>query len=514
MMTSVNRHAPINLDELLQDFVAESYLSNQQITGLTSNSRQVRKGYLFIAQTGLTRHAIDFAGDAIDAGAVAVLYDLNDKYNLQRLNLLQKQYDIAFIPVENLQLKTGQIASRFYAYPSRQLTLIGVTGTDGKTSVTHLLVQAFNRLGKKAGSVGTLGYGVANNNLKMTHFTTPEAITLQSILFELSLAGCEYAVMEVSSHALEQHREAGCDFKFAVLTNLGSDHLDYHGDLEHYKAAKARLFAQQDLSAKIINLDDDFGQSLLAANKGERVTAYSLDQSVSSSHDETMSRVTLVTYSMGSKGLQLRISTPAGEIQIQTALIGDFNINNILCCASVLFQLGFELNEIEYCLQNLQPIPGRMEYFPAIDRVPAVVIDFAHTEQALSACLNSLKQYCQGKMICIFGCGGDRDQSKRPKMATVAEQLADQVIVTDDNPRNEPAEQIIRDILKGFKLPEKVRVIHDREVAIQMAISAATTDDMVVITGKGHEQYQIIGDQRLPFSDHYVVKQIRNRGTV
>ncbi len=510
MMTSISRQTEITLDTLLQGYVDDQYLLNLEITGLTSNSKEVKKGNLFVAHAGLTRHAIDFVSDAIDAGAVAIIYDAYDSYNLQRIPLLEKQHAVSFIPVKDLQKKTGNIASRFYAYPSRHFKLIGVTGTDGKTSVTHLLVQAFNRLNKKAGSVGTLGYGLSNNKLKMTHFTTPEAITLQSILFELSLADCEYVVMEVSSHALEQYREAGCEFDIAVLTNLGSDHLDYHIDLDHYKAAKARLFERQGLTGKVLNLDDEFGRQLISSNKGDNVIGYS----VNDTNNQAIPLVTLVSSTMATKGLQLCVSTPEGLIQIETGLIGDFNINNLLCCISVLFQLGYRPEQIEQGMQGLQPIPGRMEFFPSINEKPAVVIDFAHTEQALSACLTSLKNYCEGRMVCIFGCGGDRDQSKRPKMAAVAEQLADQVIVTDDNPRNESAEKIMREILSGFNNPQGVRVIHDREVAIETAMSGASAKDLVVIAGKGHEQFQIIGNKRLPFSDHYVVKQIRKREAV
>ncbi len=514
MMTSICRQTEITLDVLLQGYVAPHYLSKLEILGLTSNSKEVKKGYLFVALAGITRHAIDFVGDVVNSGAVAIIYDAGDTYSLQRIALLRKQYSVEFIAVENLKEKTGLIASRFYAYPSRQFKLIGVTGTDGKTSVTHLLVQAFNQLGKLAGSVGTLGYGVSNNHLKMTHFTTPEAITLQSILFELSQAHCEYVVMEVSSHALQQHRESGIEFDIAVLTNLGSDHLDYHGDLENYKAAKSRLFEKQNLSGMVLNLDDELGRSLNDNFKGVKVAGYSVNSVLSDEVHRPENSISLVTVEMAAEGLRLLTSTPDGLLDIQTGLIGDFNINNVLCCISVLYQLGFSISDIENSMQGLRPIPGRMEYFPSINQHAAVVIDFAHTEQALSACLNSLKSYVEGNIICVFGCGGDRDQSKRPKMAAVAESLADQVIVTDDNPRNESAEKIMQDILAGFEQPQKVQVIHDRELAIETAMANASEEDLVVIAGKGHEKIQIIGNQRLPFSDHYVVRQIRNRGTV
>lgn len=503
MMTSVSRRTEITLDVLLQGYVTNAALPNVEITGLTSNSAEVNSGNLFIALAGLTRHAIDFTDDAVNAGAAAIIYDADDSYCSQRIPLLEKQYALNFIPVVDLQQKTGDIASRFYAYPSQKFKLIGVTGTDGKTSVTHLLIQAFTRLNKKAGSVGTLGYGLSNK-LKMTQFTTPDAITLQAILFELSLAECEYVVMEVSSHALEQYRESGCQFDIAVLTNLGSDHLDYHGDQAHYKAAKYRLFEKQGLSGRVVNLDDEFGRSLAEGYKDDNVISYSSDPGT-----DSLAGVKLHSSTLQAEGIKVTVSTPEDLIKIQTGLIGDFNINNLLCCISVLLQLEFNPQQIEQCMQGLKPIPGRMEYFPSFNHKPAVVIDFAHTEQALSACLNSLKKYCEGRLICVFGCGGDRDRSKRPKMATTVEQLADQIVVTDDNPRNESPEQIMRDILSGFSNPELVRVIHDREIAIETALAEADEKDLVLVAGKGHEKFQIVGNQRLPFSDHFVIAQIR-----
>lgn len=502
MMPAMHRRSALTLNVLLQGFAEELKVPELPVSGITSNSEQVKQGELFVAQAGLTRHAIDYAGDAVNAGAVAVIYDANDRYSLQRVALLSKQYDIYFIAINNLQQNTGEIASRFYNHPGQHFKLIGVTGTDGKTSVTHLLVQALVKLGKKAGSIGTLGYGVANE-LKMTQFTTPDAISLQKLLFELALEACEYVVMEVSSHALEQYRVNGCQFDIAVLTNLGSDHIDYHGDHANYRAAKSRLFDFQNLSARVINSNDEFGRALQLKYKGNRVVDYS-----SNTASAVSAQVKLLSSNMKPQGIQISVETVQGVLDINSGLIGDFNIDNLLACVAVLLQLGFDRQQIEVGMQGLQPIPGRMEYFPSQGQAPAVVIDFAHTEQALYACLNSLKKSCKGRLVCVFGCGGDRDQSKRPKMAAVAEQLADRVIVTDDNPRHESSEKIMRDILSGFKYPDRIRIIHDRQVAIETALAEAGQNDLVVIAGKGHEQIQIVGDRRLPFSDRYVVKQI------
>jgi len=507
-MSVRDQSASVTLRSLLQGFTDARYLDDCPVAGITSDSQQVNEGDVFIAQAGLTRHAIDFVPQAMEAGAVAVLYDEDDDYCRQRMPLLDKQYSIRWIPVRGLLRKAGQIAARYYADPSESMTLIGVTGTDGKTSVTHLLVQALSQLGKRVGSVGTLGYGVANR-LKMTSYTTPDAITLQSILAELREQQCEYVVMEVSSHALEQYRVSGCEFDLALLTNLGSDHLDYHGTVENYAASKSALFAFNSLQGRVVNANDQLGQELLAQYAGAQTLAF--DARVGQSEGNA---VTLLHSRMKAEGLNIVADTPMGQVRVQSALVGSFNVDNLLAGIAALQLLGLAVDEIERGMQNLRAIPGRMEFYPSVGQLPAVVIDFAHTEQALQACLGALQGYQRGGLYCVFGCGGDRDQSKRPKMAAVAEQLADQVILTDDNPRYEPAQKIMQEILVGFTNPDQVRVIHDRRAAIETALHQAGRDGLVVIAGKGHEQFQIVGDQRIPFSDRQVVQQMREEAAL
>lgn len=503
-MISPTHSATTTLDELLSGFAVSGVVPRLPISGITSNSRGVKKDDLFIAQAGLTRHAIDFVAEAVQAGAVAVLYDAYDPYCQQRIPLLQKQFDVTWIALPELQKVTGEIASRYYGNPSQDCKLIGVTGTDGKTSVTHLLVQALVRLKQNVGSVGTLGYGIGNH-LTMTNYTTPDAITLQSLIFELTRQGCKTLVMEVSSHALEQYRVSGCSFDIAVLTNLGSDHLDYHGTRQHYAKAKSALFEFAGLSRRVLNLKDEFGKSLAAKHADNQVISYTTD-----SGKGPVADVVLLHGELTPQGLHVSASTPLGNVDIQSALIGRFNIDNLLACISVLIGLDFSVEQIEQAMQGLQPIPGRMQYFPAQSNQPAVVIDFAHTEQALAACLDSIKDSCHGDIYCVFGCGGDRDQSKRSKMGRVAEQMADHVFITDDNPRHESPEAIVEDILSGIQQPLEVRIIHDRQIAIETAMSQADNNDLVLIAGKGHEQIQIVGDQRLPFSDARVVRQYRH----
>jgi UDP-N-acetylmuramoyl-L-alanyl-D-glutamate--2,6-diaminopimelate ligase len=508
MMAHQNLPTTITLKQLLQGFADAEYLSDLAIQGISSNSQMVNPGDVFVARQGMLHHAIDYAVDAVKKGAIAVLYDANDSYCMQRIDLLEKQINAQWVPVADLNRMSSKIASRFYGDPGRMLKLIAVTGTDGKTSVTHLLVQALTRLGKTAGSIGTLGYGIANR-LNMLGFTTPDAICVQSLLAELLDKGCEYVAMEVSSHALQQYRVSGCEFDIALFTNLGSDHLDYHGTLEQYAAAKSQLFDFSSLNGRVFHTDDEVGKKLFQK--------YNSSSSLAVNAHTQMSQVNSVSLKhsqMNDQGLEIISATSLGDIRIQSALIGSFNIDNLLSCVAALQLLNFDRAQIESAMQQLKPIPGRMEYYPPDNGYSAVVIDFAHTEQALQACLTALKDSYQGALYCVFGCGGDRDKSKRPAMAVVAERLSDYVILTDDNPRNESPQEIMSDIVAGLQHPELVRVIHDRADAIKTAINQANENDLVVIAGKGHEQFQIIGDQKIPFSDRELVLQIRQERSI
>jgi UDP-N-acetylmuramoyl-L-alanyl-D-glutamate--2,6-diaminopimelate ligase len=485
------------LEGLIGADVLSPSLQGLPVTGLSSDSRRTRPGDLFVAESGLGRPGVDFAPDALEAGAVAVLHDAADAYARERVALLQRQYDQPWIALPDLARHVGEIASRFHHHPSAAYRLIGVTGTDGKTSVTHLLMQALERLEHHPGSIGTLGY-VQPGQLVPTGYTTPDALRLQGMLSDLRQQGCDVVVMEVSSHALDQQRVAGCAFDIAALTNLGQDHLDYHGDRDRYAAAKARLFDLPGLSLRVLNLDDPLGRELAMRHAGETVIGYSR-------RGDEQARIRLVDSSMDRQGLRIRVDCDGEQLEIGSGLVGGFNVENLLACIAILRGLELAPGEIASALQQLQPIPGRMEFFPAAEGRPAVVIDFAHTEQALEACLESLRGFCRGRLFCVFGCGGDRDRGKRPRMAAVAERLADEVIVTDDNPRNESPERIMADILAGFADPQRVRVIHDRQTAIETALAQAAPEDLVLIAGKGHEQVQIVGDRRLPFSDRRVV---------
>jgi UDP-N-acetylmuramoyl-L-alanyl-D-glutamate--2,6-diaminopimelate ligase len=440
------------------------------------------------------------------------MYCAQDDYSQNQIDLLRKQIETQWIGVDNLDRVNGEVVSRFFGEPSKAMTIIGVTGTDGKTSVTHLLTQALTRLKKTTASIGTIGYGIGNKRQPITH-TTPDAVTLQSYLHEFQEQQCEYVVMEVSSHSLDQYRVNGCDFDIAVLTNLGRDHLDYHGTRQVYAAAKARLFSDFELSAKVVNADDEFGRSLCEpVETSSALIRFSAQPQSPSLNDVQGSsigaEVRLIKNNITDKGLSMQVASPVGEIMANTALMGRFNIENTLACISTLIALGFDREQIQLAVTDLQPIPGRMEQFKGASDQPAVVVDFAHTEQALRACLATCRECTTGKIWCVFGCGGDRDQGKREGMGQAAEQLADRVIITDDNPRTEPPEQIIAEILLGLSNPEKVSVVHSRLLAIEFALSEAGANDLVVIAGKGHELEQIVGIERHPFSDRQVVQRI------
>ena len=499
----VNTKVPgISLPDLLSGFDLLEPVPSIEICNIASNSAQVTANSAFIALPGIKSNGIDYAIDAVKAGAVVVIYDASDEYSLQRIPLLRKQVDTHWVGVAQLERANGHIVSRFFGDPGQAMTIVGVTGTDGKSSVTHLVTQALTRIGKRCASIGTLGYGIANQ-LTPDSLTTPDAVSLQSRLFQFQQQRCEYVVMEVSSHALEQYRVNGCDFDIAVLTNLGRDHLDYHGSHENYAAAKARLFHEFELSGRVVNVDDAFGCEL-----GRQLAPDSLVRYSVKGGQQPETEVMLKSCELTANGQNILAATPLGEVIAVTALIGRFNIENTLACIATLVALGLSHAEIELAVKDLKPIPGRMEKFDGGCGHASAVIDFAHTEQALRACLEACRDHCEGRLWCVFGCGGDRDQGKRSGMGRAVEELADRIIVTDDNPRNEAPEKIVSEILAGMRQPQRACVVHNRQAAIEYALSQAAPQDLVVIAGKGHEQEQIVGNERRPFSDRHVVSRI------
>lgn len=468
------------------------------ISGLAIDSREVKKGDVFLAISGSHSNSTDHIKEAIDKGANAIVAEGSvNKGRVFEDGLVVELF------VDGLKDKVGLIADRFFRSPSTDISVIGVTGTNGKTSVTHYLASYFSNENETSGVIGTLGYGLfskGDSELRETGFTTPNVVQVHQCLAELRDAGAKSVFMEVSSHGLSQQRVDGVKFEGAVFTNLTHEHLDYHGSMENYAASKAKLFSKSCLKFAVINEDDEYsGQFIKSVPAGTNIFTYG----VKSNAD-----IAVLDYQLrpGSLlALAAEISTPAGNFNIHSSLVGLFNLSNLLAVLSVAVAKQ-ALKSCEQRIQSIQPVNGRMQMLRAKDK-PLVVIDFAHTPDALKNAISASKSHCEGNVIVVFGCGGNRDVEKRNVMARIAEDLADKVIVTDDNPRNEAADIITDQIFEGFKNKNAVVLEHDRESAIKLGISQAKPQDLVLIAGKGHETWQEIKGKKYHFSDLEVAKR-------
>ena len=461
------------------------------IRELTLDSRQVRPGDLFLAVPGAKLDGRAHIADALKQGAAAVAYE-------DQGTVVLPLTDVPLIPVKGLIGQLSDIAGRFYGEPSRQLTLVGVTGTNGKTSVTQLLAQALDLLGQRCGLIGTLGTGFYAD-LQSGRLTTPDPIAVQATLYDLKKAGARAVAMEVSSHALDQGRVAALAFDIAVMTNLSRDHLDYHGNMQAYEAAKAKLFAWPGLRCQVVNLDDAFGRRLAADFVHRPDSDFSETRLISYSLENADASLYCREATFGDEGVRATLVTAQGERTLRSQLLGRFNLSNMLAAVASLLAMDYALDEILKVIPHLHGPVGRMQRLGGGDK-PLVVVDYAHTPDALDKVLAALRPHAHGKLLCLFGCGGDRDSGKRPLMAQVAEHLADRVVVTDDNPRSEPPLRIFDDIRAGFTR-EGVEFIAGRGAAIAHLIASAGIDDVVVLAGKGHEDYQEIAGERHDFSD-------------
>jgi len=501
MMPASQHAAMFSLTRLLEGLGAPSVLPGLVPTGIALDSREVVPGGLFLACAGIGRHGMAFVEQAVANGAVAVLAEPNAEWSAARLQNMHEQLGLPVIALPRLSELAGEIGARFYGRPSEQLAVIGITGTNGKTSVSHFLATALAD-GHRCGVLGTLGYGLPGALQPASH-TTPDALRVQAILAGLCEQGADSVAMEVSSHALHQHRVAGVQFHTAVFTNLSRDHLDYHGDMTSYGEVKAELFQRTGLQLAVINRDDVFGRDLIARSLGEvRVIACGVEHAAPAGA-EAVTASAIVSHA---DGLAFALQLGDVELPVRTGLLGRFNIDNLLLVAGVLHGWGLAPADIARRLAGVSTVPGRMERFGGAGR-PVVVVDYAHTPDALEQVLRALRPHVAGRLICVFGCGGDRDTGKRPMMGAVAEQLADRVIVTDDNPRSEDGALIVQQILAGMTHPDQAQVERNRARAIAAAIAAAGSDDLVLVAGKGHEDYQQVGDLRLPFSDTAEVRR-------
>lgn len=468
---------------------------DQKITGVANDSRSIEEGQIYIAIDGIKLDGHDYIREALDKGAAAVVIQ-NEKFAIA---------DYPWILVQDSRRCLGYMAQAYYGDPSKKMRMIGVTGTNGKTTTTNMIAYLLERAHHKVGLAGTIHNRIGTKILPGS-LTTPDALSLAQLLAEMVNEGVEYAVMEVSSHALAQERVAGVEYDVAVFTNLTQDHLDFHGDMESYLYAKSRLFSelavsQQSKSGKVAILNaDDKAYSLLADHCRVPVISYGFDPAF---------HVHASKVHLSDEGTSFELHYANQICLIQMPLHGDFNVYNVLAASSVALSEGVTIEQIRDALKDMPSIPGRFEKVK--EKAPfSVFVDFAHTPDGLKQCLMTARAFCRGRLIVVFGAGGDRDHSKRPLMGEVAARLSDYAIVTSDNPRSEDPEKIIDRIFEGIKgdASKTFERMADRHKAIERAIEVAQLDDIILICGKGHETTQIIGDQILPFDDRAIAASL------
>lgn len=501
MNTAEKLHSEASLLELVEGIkeISDEDKSTLRVvvTGVQMDSRLLRKGDLFIACFGRNHDARNYIDAAIEQGCSAVLADSGGDWQG-----IQLRDQVPIIAIDNLSAKISEIAGRFYGHPSTKLSVIGITGTNGKTSCSQFIAQSMTSLGCRCGVIGTLGYGICGE-LKETQLTTPDAVFTQTALAEMVSENVDPIAMEVSSVGLHQKRVRAVKFDTAVFTNLTRDHLDYHESMEAYGENKKKLFAMPGLSAAIVNLDDPFALPIINSISSDvEILTYSLKNKVATVYAESIE--------LTRGGFSASIVTPLGEGKISGKLIGYFNFSNVLAVVTALINYlprkgETSIEAICQAISKLQPVDGRMEIIGESEEITAVV-DYAHTPDGLRSALTALRDHFKGSIWCVFGCGGNRDKGKRPLMGEIAEKFSDKLVITDDNPRNEEGDEIVEHILSGVNEPDKVAVVRDRAAAISHAIANANSGDVVLVAGKGHETYQDIAGTKNIFSD---AKQVR-----
>jgi UDP-N-acetylmuramoyl-L-alanyl-D-glutamate--2,6-diaminopimelate ligase len=465
-----------------------------EIADLTLDSRSVHPGAAFLACRGRTHHGLEFARAAVTAGARAVLWEPAPGVSAPSFDA-----PVLVVAVPELSAQAGFIADRFFGAPSARLMVAGITGTNGKTTCAWLLAAALNASGGSCAYLGTLGHGLGGRLVPGKH-TTPDAVTLQRYLAQLRDAGALAVAMEVSSHALDQRRCAGVRFQIAAFTNLSREHLDYHGDMRSYAAAKSALFDWPTLGARVLNIDDPLGAELALRMPADATLILTGRQRDPSQLVPGARYVRALRSVHEPRGLHLTLATSWGEATLRSELLGDFNADNLLTVLGALLAAGIPLTAASSALSACRAPPGRMQLAGG-NAQPLAIVDYAHTPDALDKALRAARAHCGGRLWCVFGCGGERDRGKRAEMARIAESLADELCITDDNPRGEDPQRIIADILAGLREPQRAHVQHDRAAAIAAALAAARADDVVLVAGKGHEDYQLVGAERREFSD-------------
>lgn len=506
--------------------MAQTYMNELYISGLSLDSRQVKAGDLFVAMSGMQHDGRQFISAAIEKGAVAVLTEPPSsqiayaavKSSNAHSPSVYLNYSVPIIEFPNLKESISHIAGRFFSEPSKHMKLIGITGTNGKTSCSHFIAQVLSKVKQQCGIMGTLGVGFIDS-IMTSECTTPDPIVTQQQLAKLRDTGARVVAMEVTSHALCQGRVAGLQFHSAIFTNLTRDHLDYHGDMSSYFLAKKRLFLELNPNYLIINLDDYYGRQLvrdiikinaLLTKKIIGFTSYAALDCIPLLSDETLEELALISpmlittegLLLNPKGMQATIHTPWGSGKLTCPILGRFNFSNSLAALAAVCVQDIPFKQVVAAISTLKTVPGRMMHVGGKQKEPLVVVDYSHTPDALMQVLIALREHCHGKLWCVFGCGGDRDRGKRAQMAEIAEKYSDRVVVTHDNPRTENPQTILDDILQGIHHLNAICVQPDRRLAIQFAVEKADDKDIILIAGKGHEAYQIIGTDKIPFNDH------------
>jgi UDP-N-acetylmuramoyl-L-alanyl-D-glutamate--2,6-diaminopimelate ligase len=484
----------MKLDDLLRNVAHLGVRGNpdRQVNGIAYDSRQVRPDYLFVAIPGEHRDGADFVEDAVRRGAGVIVSEQ------ARISTREATH----VQVEHARRALAEVADTFHRYPSQRLRVLGITGTNGKTTTSFILRDMFAAAGLTPGLLGTVQYEVGARVIPASR-TTPEAADVQSLFDQMLHAGCASVVMEVSSHSLDQDRVYGIDFDAAVFTNLTRDHLDYHKTMENYFEAKRKLFLELGHRAKkpaaVINGDDPYGRRLAADRSiAAKVFTYGLD------HEASVRARDVV---FGPQGSSFRVTSPWGESHLRINLLGRFNVENALAAYAAARAMGLDERLVADVLANRKTVPGRLEEIPT-GRGWRVFVDYAHTDDALSSVLRTVRTFTEGRLVVVFGCGGNRDQTKRPLMGAVAAQLADLTILTSDNPRREVPLRIIEDIRAGFGDNPHYRIIEDRAAAIAAAFDDARDRDVIVIAGKGHESTQEFANTIVPFDDREVARNL------
>ena len=470
------------MEILLSELICGKDLPDILLKGISADSRKIKEGELFVSLSGRKYEGNDFISDALDRGAAAVITDKPAVKN--------NKTDLPIFCLPNLRKDLGKYASRFFGFPSQNMQITALTGTNGKTSVTHFLAQVLRGKGFSSGIIGSLGYGEPEK-LVDTDLTTPDAIRLQGILRTLYDKGFEHIFLEASSHGLHQGRLSGVDLDIAVLTNITQDHLDYHKTMSAYRKAKAKLFTFASLKKAVINEDDEYAEDL------KRLLSPNIE--VKTFGRKRSADIRLISESFNRKGISLKVSCSGFEFSIDLALFGTFNVENILATLATLNSMGWSGEEISNSIEHLVGVPGRMELVSK-EKEPTVFLDYAHTPDGLEKALRSIREHFgRRKLTCIFGCGGDRDPSKRHLMGKIASETSDVIILTNDNPRGEVPENIIRDIRAG--IPGSYLCEPDRARAIKDAIRAAENEEVILVAGKGREMFQQIGFKKIPYQD-------------